>query len=97
MIAIIKRSYGFMAARPRLRLALQAAVSLSLIALLIVAARQTNLIANFATIQPAAILAALALQILAFVLNSKRWQLLLANAGVEQKLGDLVTFYFIGR
>jgi glycosyltransferase 2 family protein len=97
VIAIIKRGYGFLAARPLLRVGLQAAVSLALIVILIVAVRQTNLIASFATLQPGAIVAALALLLVAFVLNSKRWQLLLANAGVKQKLGDLVSLYFIGQ
>jgi glycosyltransferase 2 family protein len=97
VIAIVKRSYGFLAARPLLRVGLQATVSLALIVLLVVAARQTNLIASFAMIQPGAIVAALALQLLAFVLNSKRWQLLLSNAGVEQKLGNLASLYFIGQ
>jgi uncharacterized membrane protein YbhN (UPF0104 family) len=97
VIAIVKRGYGFLAARPLLRIGLQAAVSLALIVLLVIAARQNNVIASFATIRPGAVIGALALQMLAFVLNSKRWQLLLANAGVEQKLGDLASLYFIGQ
>ena len=55
MIAIIKRGYRFLAARPRLRVTLQAAVSLVLIGALVVAARSTNLIESFRAIQPSAI------------------------------------------
>jgi uncharacterized protein (TIRG00374 family) len=36
------------------------------------------------------------LLILAFVLNSRRWQLLLANVGIAERLPHLVLLYFIG-
>lgn len=97
MIAFVKRGYSFLAARPRLRVGLQLAVSLALIGLLVGAARQTNLVASFATLRPEAIALAAALQLLAFVLNSRRWQLLLANVGVRQRLADLASLYFIGQ
>jgi uncharacterized protein (TIRG00374 family) len=97
VIAIIKRGYTFLATRPRVRVSIQAAVSLALIGLLVGAARQANLIASFATLRPEAIALAAALQLLAFVLNSRRWQLLLTNVGVQQRLADLAALYFIGQ
>jgi uncharacterized protein (TIRG00374 family) len=97
VIAIVKRGWRFLAARPLVRVFLQAAVSLALIGILAGAARQANLAASFATLRPGAIAVAAALQVLAFVLNSRRWQLLLANAGVEQRLADLTSLYFIGQ
>jgi uncharacterized protein (TIRG00374 family) len=97
VIAMIKRGYSFLAAHPRLRVGLQLAVSLALIGLLVSAAQQAHLIASFATLRPEAIGLAAALQLLAFILNSRRWQLLLANVGVQQRLADLTSLYFIGQ
>ena len=79
----------------RLRIALQAVVSTALIGLLIVLARGgwTN---SLAALEPADIVLAGGLQALAFVLNSFRWQLLLAHVGVRERLPRLTALYFNG-
>jgi uncharacterized membrane protein YbhN (UPF0104 family) len=78
------------------RVALQALVSLTLIVLLVRAAQQTNLLASFSALDASAILIAACLQIIGFTLNSRRWQLLLSNAGINDRLGTLTALYFIG-
>src|SRR5262245_16807884 len=78
VLAIAKRSW--------VRVLVQALVSLGLIGVLVVAVQSTNLLASFRAIQPSAIALAAGLQILAFVLNSLRWQLLLANGGIAERL-----------
>jgi len=88
VIAIVKR--------PWMRVLVQAIVSLALIGMLIVAAQSANLMASFRAIQPSAIVIAAGLQMLAFALNSRRWQLLLANAGIAERLPYLTALYFIG-
>jgi uncharacterized protein (TIRG00374 family) len=63
---------------------------------LVAFARAANLGASFQAIQPGAVLLAVGLQLLAFVLNSRRWQLLLANVGIAERLSNLTALYFIG-
>jgi uncharacterized protein (TIRG00374 family) len=82
--------------RPWVRVLVQAIVSLALIGVLVVAARSANLAASLRSIQPITIAIAAGLQILAIVLNSRRWQLLLANVGIRERLFRLVPLYFIG-
>jgi uncharacterized protein (TIRG00374 family) len=82
---------------PRARVLLQALVSLALIAALLLAARSADLLSSFRAIRPGAIVLAGGLQALAFVLNSRRWQLLLANVGIGERLGNLTALYFIGQ
>src|SRR4029078_6341620 len=96
MNAIVKRGYSFFAARPLLRVLLQGLTSLALIVLLIGAAQSANLLASFRAIQPGASAIARGLQLLGFVLNSRRWQLLLANVGIAERLPNLTALYFIG-
>jgi glycosyltransferase 2 family protein len=75
---------------------LQSAVSLALIGLLIGLIRRADVMASFRALQPGALALALGLQVVAFVLNSRRWQLLLSNAGINEPLADLTALYFIG-
>ena len=80
----------------RLRVALQAVVSVVLIVLLIVLARG-GWSDSLTTLEPADILLAAGLQAVAFVLNSFRWQLLLAQVGVRERLPRLTVLYFNGQ
>jgi uncharacterized protein (TIRG00374 family) len=97
MIAGLTRVYSFFARRRWLRVLLQLVVSLALLALLVGLASRADLVKTFRMLQPASIVFALALQVVAFVLNSRRWQLLLANVGISQRLGDLAVLYYIGQ
>jgi len=97
VIGIFKRSYNFLVATPLVRVALQSAVSLALIGLLIALALRANLMDSFRALRPGAIAIAAGLQGAAFVLNSRRWQILLANVGIRQRLGGLTSLYFIGQ
>src|SRR5258706_5862580 len=97
MIAVLKRIYNALRTRRLLRVLLQSLVSLALIGVLLSLARRADLLASFRALQPGALVFALALQVVAFVLNSRRWQLLLVNVGISERLVDLVTLYFIGQ
>lgn len=89
MIAVLKR--------PWVRVLLQGLVSLALIAALVFAARSANLLSSFRAISPAAVVLAGGLQTVGFALNSRRWQILLASAGISERLGNLTVLYFIGQ
>jgi uncharacterized membrane protein YbhN (UPF0104 family) len=97
VIAFVKRSYSYLTRTPLVRLILQSAVSIVLLALLVSMARQADLIASFRALQPSAIVIAAGLQGAAFVLNSRRWQILLANVGIAERLSSLTSLYFIGQ
>jgi glycosyltransferase 2 family protein len=83
--------------RRLVRLAVQTAVSVALVAVLIYLARQGNVLGSLGSIPPVLLAAAAALQLAACVLNSRRWQLLLRWLDVDQRLRDLTSLYFIGQ
>ncbi len=97
MIAQLKRGTGLLIGRPAARLALQAIVSLTLVAILVIVARRSNMLESLRAIRPETLAFAAGLQAIAYVINSFRWQLLLHNAGVRERLGNLVMLYFIGQ
>jgi len=76
---------------------IQSAVSLALIGLLVGLGSRADLLTSFRALQLGTLALALGLQVIAFVLNSRRWQLLLSNAGIKQRLGELAALYFIGQ
>jgi uncharacterized protein (TIRG00374 family) len=84
------------AARPGVRVLLQALVSLALVAVLVIVALRTQAFATLATLQPAAVAWATGMFVVGCVFNSLRWQLLLRNVGVREPLGRLTALYFIG-
>jgi glycosyltransferase 2 family protein len=97
IIAVLKRIYDVFQRRRLLRVLLQSLVSLALIGVLVSMVRSTDMLASFRALDPGALLFALGLQVVAFVLNSRRWQLLLANVGISERLLDLAVLYFIGQ
>ena len=97
MLGLARRGYSFFVARPRARVAVQALISLALIGMLVAMARQANLLASVRLLRPGALMLALGIQVVAFALNSWRWQQLLANTGIRERLGVLAPLYFIGQ
>ncbi len=97
MIAQLKRGYHLLATRPKFRVALQATVSLILIVLLIILAQRSRMLDSLGAISLDAIVNGVALLSVAYMLNSGRWLLLLRNAGVRERLSNLVGLYFIGQ
>jgi uncharacterized protein (TIRG00374 family) len=85
------------ASRRLVRVAVQATVSLVLIAVLVGLAHSGDVIGSLQAIPPAALAAVAGLQLLACVLNSRRWQLLLRALDVRQRLRSLTGLYFIGQ
>jgi len=96
LISQLKRSYSFLVARPALRVALQAGVSILLIVALVLLARRSNMLASLTALEPQALLIAGALQFIAFLINGRRWQILLEHFGIYERLVTLTTLYFIG-
>jgi uncharacterized membrane protein YbhN (UPF0104 family) len=96
MIPLLQRAFRGLVGRRWLRIALQAAVSVGLIAALIVIARRDTVLQGLRNLHPGILLAAAGLQALGFVLNCWRWQILLRRAGIREGLGGLVATYFIG-
>lgn len=96
MIAELKKSIASMSARPVLRAVIQACVSIVLIGVLVTAARQSDLGAILAAIPPGAFILALLAHGFGFALNTRRWQLLLRSAGINQPFWTLLQLYLIG-
>lgn len=96
MIAALRNACRSAASRPRLRVALQAAVSAGLVGLLVALARRGELAVSLAALRAADVALAGGLLALAYALNGWRWQLLLAHVGVRERLPRLVELYFIG-
>jgi uncharacterized membrane protein YbhN (UPF0104 family) len=90
------RRNGNSPARPGVRVLFQAVVSLVLVAVLVIVALRTQVFSTLATLQPGAVAWAAGLYVVACVFNSLRWQLLLRNGGVRERLGRLTALYFIG-
>jgi uncharacterized protein (TIRG00374 family) len=84
-------------ARPLVRVAVRGLVSLTVIGLLVLVARRGDLAASLRGVRPQALALAVGLQVLAFVLNSYRWRLLLGSLGIRERLGRLTALYFIGQ
>jgi uncharacterized membrane protein YbhN (UPF0104 family) len=95
LIAALRNVCLGVAGRPWLRLALQAVVSLFLVGLLVVLARG-GWVDSLASLRPEAVLLAGSLHALAFLLNSFRWQLLLGQVGIRERLPRLTVLYFNG-
>jgi uncharacterized protein (TIRG00374 family) len=83
--------------RRGLRLAVQAAVSVGLLALLAGLVRRGDLAAAFRAVRPGAVALAAGLFVAASVLNAVRWRLLLRRQGIEERLGRLSALYFVGQ
>jgi uncharacterized membrane protein YbhN (UPF0104 family) len=96
MIAAFKQGYNFVAARPVLRALLRALVSLTLLALVVAVAQRTEALALLKAVHPGAIALAVGLYGAVCMVNSRRWQLLLRNAGIREPLGKLTALYLIG-
>lgn len=96
MMAAITRGIRTAASRPRVRLAVQALVSLSLIAALISAAQGGAVRDSLKLLRPETLALAAGLQVAAFILNSWRWQLLLRHLQIRESLIRLTDLYFIG-
>jgi glycosyltransferase 2 family protein len=96
LITQLKRGYSFLVARPALRVALQALVSILLLVALVILAQRSNMLASLMMLQPWALLLAGSLQIIAFLINGRRWQILLEHFGIHERLATLTTLYFIG-
>ena len=89
MISILQRGYSFFRSNALARVILQLAISVGLIAMLIAMAQQPNVVTSFRSLRLDALALALGLLVTGFALNSWRWQMLLANAGIQQRLGYL--------
>ncbi len=96
MIAALQRAAGALGRRPRLRVALQALVSVALLGLLVEAAQFGAVGESLHLLRPTTLIAAAALQVAAFAVNSRRWQLLLRHLTIRQPLAGLTSLYFIG-
>lgn len=97
MLTIVRRGYSFLVAKPIIRILLQTFVSLVLIGLLLNAVQTRNVAASLQSLQPMAVAAAAVLLVAGYTLNSRRWQLLLRNVGIHERLGALTSLYFIGQ
>lgn len=97
MITSLRNACRKVMGRPLLRVALQALVSVLLIGLLVALARRGDLADNLAALRPEVVAAAAGLLAAAYVLNSWRWQFLLAHVGVREPLPRLTLLYFIGQ
>lgn len=96
MIRYLKRAYAFIRARAALRIVLQALVSIILIAALVVLAQRSNLTESLQLLQPSALILGGLLQLIAFTINGRRWQILLENFDIHERLSTLTELYFIG-
>jgi glycosyltransferase 2 family protein len=83
--------------RPLVRVGLQAGVSLVVIGILFNLARGTELAASFRQVSPGTLAVATGLLVLAYLVNSRRWQLLLRHADIHEPLPRLTGLYFIGQ
>lgn len=92
MFGAIKQILG----RPWLRIGLQALVSVALIGLLVWAAQAAAVGDSLRQLQPGPLALSAALMIVAFLINGRRWQLLLRHIGIEEPLPRLIALYFIG-
>jgi uncharacterized protein (TIRG00374 family) len=96
-MSLLGRVHSSVAARPAVRVLLQATVSLVLIALLLGVAQRTDLVASLQLLQPGAIALAVSLYLAIFVFNSRRWQVLLGFVGIRERLDRLTALYLIGQ
>jgi glycosyltransferase 2 family protein len=96
MINHLKRAYRFISARAALRIVLQTLVSIILIAALVVLAQRSNMLESLQMLQPSALILGGVLQLIAFTINGRRWQILLENFGIHERLVTLTELYFIG-
>lgn len=95
MIAVLNKCIASILARPGLRAAIQACVSILLIGVLITATHQSNLGAILATISPGAFALAIVAHGFGFALSTRRWQLLLRSVGVNERFWALLQLYLI--
>jgi uncharacterized membrane protein YbhN (UPF0104 family) len=86
-------------AKPRrvARVLVQALVSAAILAVLVTVARRGDVLAALRGLAPEAVAAAVGLQLVACVLNARRWQVLLGRLGVRERLGPLTALYLIGQ
>jgi uncharacterized protein (TIRG00374 family) len=96
MTRYLKRAYTFVRGRAALRIILQALVSIVLIAALVVLAQRSNLLESLRMLQPSALILGASLQLIAFTINGRRWQILLENFHIHERLSSLTELYFIG-
>jgi uncharacterized protein (TIRG00374 family) len=96
MIAMLRRGVLFVMRRPALRVALQCTMSALLLAALFYIAQRGALLDTFRLIALPQILLAMSITATGYVLNTRRWQLLLENVGVREPLAWLAQLYFIG-
>jgi uncharacterized protein (TIRG00374 family) len=96
VIAGIKQAVGALNRRPRLRVALQALVSVAILGVLVEAAQSGAVGESLHLLRPTTLVVAVSLQIAAFAINSRRWQLLLRHVGIRESLRGLTSLYFIG-
>ena len=89
-------AYRGVQGRPALRVVLQAAVSVALLAALILVARRGEVLASLKMLAPGAIAAAIGLQLAACLLSARRWQILLQRVRIREPLGRLTALYLIG-
>src|SRR5215207_782568 len=64
--------------------------------MLVTLAQRSNLLASLMMLQPWALISAVALQIIAFLINGRRWQIVLEHFGIHERLTTLTALYFIG-
>jgi uncharacterized protein (TIRG00374 family) len=76
--------------------ALQGAVSIVLLGLLVRAAQSAEVGHSLSRLRLSTILLSASLMIIAFVINTQRWQLLLRHVGIHEPLSRLIGLYFIG-
>jgi uncharacterized membrane protein YbhN (UPF0104 family) len=93
LIAALGKACRGLAGWPRT--ALKVLVSLALIGLLLILARG-DWANSLAGLRPADVVLAGSLHALAFFINSIRWQVLLAQVGVRERLPRLTALYYIG-
>src|SRR5688572_23377106 len=94
VISQLKRGYNFLGARPGIRITFQAAVSLLLIAALVFLAQRSNMLASLSMLDSRVLMLAGGLQLVAFLINGRRWQILLEHFGIRERLATLTTLYF---
>jgi len=79
------------------RTIVQALCSILIFGLLVLLVRRQNVFANLRAIPIHVVIEAIALLVLAYTLNSRRWQMLLRNVGIHERLANLTGLYFIGQ
>ncbi len=97
MMNLLRRGYQLWASRPRVRVLVQALVSVTLLTLLVIAARSTRVLDSFRGLEPGVLVVASLMIVVSCAVASARWQLLLHHLDIRESLANLTALYFVGQ